>query len=244
MQRPASNSTGPAQPAKEQIILPHGGCRKLAAYRKSETIFLGTQMFCERFLPKFGDRTVDQMVQAARSGKQNIIEGSAAAATSKESEIKLTGVAKASLDELLADYEDYLRTHNLNPWPIGGERQRRLRNFCASRNDWEQYCGIFETRTAEELCNLQICLIRQTQRLIAGMLVRQENDFKHLGGIRERMSAARNASRGNDWYRALYSYLLTAESAEARRARADEVRLAVNRLLARIGQQDSRTTGQ
>ena len=67
MQQPANNSTDPAQPAKEQIILPHGGCRKLAAYRKSETIFLGTRMFCERFLPKFGDQTVDQMVQAARS---------------------------------------------------------------------------------------------------------------------------------------------------------------------------------
>ena len=235
MQQPTTDSTGPAQPAKEQIVLPHGGCRKLAAYRKSETIFLGTRVFCERFLPKFGDRTVDQMVQAARSGKQNIIEGSAAAATSKETEIKLTGVAKASLDELLADYEDYLRAHDSSPWPLNDGRQVRLRTFCASRNDWAQYCEMFRTRTAEELCNLQICLIRQTQRLITGMLARQEEDFRQLGGIRERMSAARNAARGNDWYRAVYSYLLTAESAEVRRARALEICHAVNGMADRIG---------
>jgi four helix bundle suffix protein len=242
MQSQNNKDTHPLQPApqpaasEDQIILPHGGCRKLAAYKKSETILLGTRMFCERFLPKFGDRTVDQMVQAARSGKQNIIEGSAAAAVSKETEIKLTGVAKASLDELLADYEDYLREHNLQIWLLGEERLERLRIFCRSRNDWPQYCELFKTRSDEELCNLQICLIRQTQRLLAGMLVRQEEQFKQLGGIRERMSAARNATRGNDWYRAVYSYLKSAGSNEARRERAEEIHRAVNKLTARVGQ--------
>ena len=232
---PAGNPAGQAQPRNSQIILPHGGCRKLAAYRKSETIFLGTRTFCERFLPKFGDRTVDQMIQAARSGKQNIIEGSAAASISKETEIKLTGVAKASLDELLADYEDHLRSHDLCLWQIGEQRLERLRRFCATRNDWPQYCELFRTRSAEELCNLQICLIKQTQRLIAGMLERQEEEFKQVGGIRERMSAARNAARANDWYRAVYSYLRAAESADVRRARAEEIRRAVDKMAARIG---------
>ena len=231
---PNQNPHGQEQPTKDQIILPHGGCRKLAAYRKSETIFLGTRTFCERFLPKFGDRTVDQMIQAARSGKQNIIEGSAAAAISKETEIKLTGVAKASLDELLADYEDHLRSHSSSLWQIGDPRMDRLRRFGGSRNDWPQYSELFRTRSAEELCNLQICLIKQTQRLIAGMLERQEEEFKHLGGIRERMSAARNAARGNEWYRAVYSYLQTAESEDVRRARAEEIRQAVDRLLAKM----------
>ena len=99
-----------------KIILPHGGYRNLLTYQKSDVIFQGTAVFVKRFLER-GDRTIDQMVQAARSGKQNIIEGSEASATSKETELKLTNVAKASLEELLEDYLDYLKIRSLPEWP-------------------------------------------------------------------------------------------------------------------------------
>ena len=97
------------------FIPPHGGYRKLITYQKAEIIYDGTVYFTKRFFQKF-DRTIDQMVQAARSGKQNIAEASMASATSKETELKLTNVARASLEELMLDYEDFLRTKKLNHW--------------------------------------------------------------------------------------------------------------------------------
>jgi four helix bundle protein len=99
----------------EGFIPPHGGYKELLSYRKAKIIFDGTKLFCRRFLDR-RDRTVDQMVQAARSGKQNILEGSKASGTSKETELKLMGVARASLEELLEDYDDFLRTHKLRLW--------------------------------------------------------------------------------------------------------------------------------
>ena len=101
----------PGSPGSPKIVLPHGGYKKLIVYRKSDVIYQGTVAFCRRFLPAHGDRTVDQMTQAARSCKQNIAEGSAASGTSKETEIKLTNVARATLDELIEDYLDWLKTH-------------------------------------------------------------------------------------------------------------------------------------
>ena len=95
-----------------KIVLPHGGYRKLTSFKKSEVVYQMTVVFCRRFLPARGDRTVDQMTQAARSCKQNIAEGSASSGTSKETELKLTNVARASLDELLEDYLDYLKVHD------------------------------------------------------------------------------------------------------------------------------------
>ena len=113
----------PSVPGPRTLIdLPHGGYRKLIAWRKSEVVYQGTVVFCRRFLPARGDRTVDQMVQAARSCKQNIAEGSASAGTSKETEIRLTGVDRASLDELREDYLDRLRTLGEAPWAEGDER--------------------------------------------------------------------------------------------------------------------------
>src|SRR5262245_28205853 len=97
------------------FIPKHGNYRQLLSYQKAEIVFDLTFRFCRRFLTK-GDRTIDQMVQAARSGKQNIIEGSQASGTSKEMELKLTGVARASLEELLTDYRDYLRVRDLRLW--------------------------------------------------------------------------------------------------------------------------------
>ena len=106
-----------------KIVLPHGGYKKLIVYRKSDVIYQGTVVFCRRFLPAHGDRTVDQMTQAARSCKQNIAEGSAASGTSKETEIKLTNVARATLDELIEDYLDWLKSHGFEEWPSDDERR-------------------------------------------------------------------------------------------------------------------------
>ena len=99
-----------------KIVLPHGGYKNLIVYRKSDVVYEGTAAFCRRFLPAHGDRTVDQMIQAARSCKQNIAEGSSASGTSKETELKLTNVARATLDELMEDYLDYLKRNGLAEW--------------------------------------------------------------------------------------------------------------------------------
>ena len=120
-----------------KIILPHGGYRNLLTYKKSDVIYQGTVVFVKRFLQR-GDRTIDQMVQAARSGKQNIVEGSEASATSKETELKLTNVAKASLEELLEDYLDYLKTHGLLEWPKDSAKGLAARRL--GRNGaWEAF---------------------------------------------------------------------------------------------------------
>ncbi len=108
-----------------RLILPHGSYRKLRSFQTAQLVYDGTVVFCERFVPK-KSRTRDQMVQAARSGVQNIAEGSLASATSKKTEIKLTGVARASLEELLLDYQDFLRQRGLRLWQKdepGGEKK-------------------------------------------------------------------------------------------------------------------------
>lgn len=112
----------------ERFIPPHGGYKTLLSYQKAEIIYDATVRFCDRFFDK-RDRTHEQMVQAARSGKQNIIEGSMASATSKETELKPTNVARASLEELLADYRDFLRTHDLDEWHQEHPYARRLRKL-------------------------------------------------------------------------------------------------------------------
>ena len=206
------------------IVLPHGGYKKLIVYRKSDTIYEGTVMFCRRFLPKFGDRTVDQMIQAARSCKQNIAEGSASSGTSKETEIKLTNVARASLDELLEDYEDHLKSNGLVRWSANDAKSVAAREKAKANPDWEFWKPIFETRSAETICNLQLTIIHQTQVLLDGMIRRQEDDFKKFGGVRERMHAARTAARGEDWDKGLYSRLDGATTAAELETRAEEIR--------------------
>src|SRR5437764_9875088 len=110
------------------FIPPHGNYQELLSYQKAEVVYDLTYRFCQRFLSR-GDRTIDQMVQAARSGKQNIAEGSMASGTSKETEIKLTNVARASLEELLADYRDFLRLRGLEEWPLDHSYTLRLRRL-------------------------------------------------------------------------------------------------------------------
>ena len=195
-----------------KIVLPHGGYKKLIVYRKSEVVYQGTVAFCRRFLPAHGDRTVDQMTQAARSCKQNIAEGSSASGTSKKTELKLTNVARATLDELIEDYIDYLKKNGLEIWPENSQKKLFARDFAKERNDWADWQEIFETCPAETLANLMLVLCNQTSYMLGRMIERQEKDFTKFGGVRERMHAARSAYRAEDFNRGLYSHLAEAKT--------------------------------
>ena len=174
-----------------------GGYRSLKVYRVTTLIYDLTYHFAHTYLKAY-DRTIDQMVQAARSGKQNIAEGSAAGTHSSETEIKLTSVAKASLEELLVDYEDYLRTRGLPGWGPGHPRYDRLRAYARSDEIFADCPGIFERMSDEELANLAITLIHQATYMLRRLIERQQEMFVENGGIRERMSRARRSYRSSE----------------------------------------------
>jgi len=176
-----------------------GDFRKLRVYQVSEIIYDITYIFAQRFLSR-GDRTVDQMIQAARSGKQNIAEGSSAAMTSKETEIKLTNVAKASLQELLLDYEDYLRVRDLKIWDKCEEKAIKTRQICQCNNDSAFYREAVKIRSDETVANIAIILIHQADVLLQRLIDRQKRDFLSQGGIREQMSKARIEYRKSQTY--------------------------------------------
>ncbi|MDE5555799.1 MAG: four helix bundle suffix domain-containing protein [Muribaculaceae bacterium] len=171
-----------------------GYYRKLRVYKVAEIIYDVTFIFTQRFLVK-GDRTIDQMVQAARSGKQNIAEGSAAGTTSKETEIKLTNVAKASLQELLIDYEDYLRVRDLELWPKDSGKALKTRRICAQIDDASYFREAVKIRSDETVANIAIILIHQADVMLYRLIERQKSDFLNEGGIREQMSRGRREFR-------------------------------------------------
>src|SRR5277367_3555782 len=173
------------------FIPPHGGYQELLSYQKAEVVYDLTYRFCQRFLPR-GDRTIDQMVQAARSGKQNIVEGSKASGTSKEMEIKLTNVARASLEELLVDYRDFLRVRDLRLWDKDSKEALFVRKHGNGPHvTYEAFREFCDTRSAEVVANIAICLIHQANYLLDQQIRRLEQDFIKEGGIRERMIKAR-----------------------------------------------------
>ncbi|WP_278818805.1 four helix bundle suffix domain-containing protein [Leyella stercorea] len=179
-----------------QPFLPHGGSYKnLIAYQKAECVYDVTFYFAHHYLEK-GDRTIDQMVQAARSGKQNIAEGAAAGNTSKETEIKLTNVAKASLQELLVDYEDFLRVRGLKQWQPDDARLAQTKRACAAHNDSEYYRKAMLERSAETIANIAITLIHQTDWLLNKLIEKLEIQFVENGGVKEQMTKARKEYRG------------------------------------------------
>lgn len=185
-----------AQTPRDNSFLPQrGSYRTLRAFQVATVIYDITYHFAHNFLDK-GDRTIDQMVQAARSGRQNIAEGNAAATTSRETEIKLTNVAKASLQELLLDYEDFLRLRGLCQWTATDPRTEQTRRFCRSHSDPADFTGPIGERSAETVANIAIVLIHQADTLLAGLLERQKADFLANGGIREEMARARRERRG------------------------------------------------
>lgn len=169
--------------------------KNLYFYRKSDAIFQLTVEFCHRFLPAYGDRTVDQMVQAARSGKQNIVEGCEDGQTSSEMELKLLNVARGSLQELRADYQDYLNTHHLPIWETGHERLDDLREYCRTNNDYSDYEKYIEKMSDEEYANLMLTLCHQTDIIMCAYIKKLEERFVTEGGIKERMYAARTGYR-------------------------------------------------
>jgi len=177
------------------ILPPRGDYQTLLSFQKAEVVYDITFRFAHKFLSR-GDRTVDQMIQSARSGKKNILEGSKAALTSKETEIKLTNVARASLEELLDDYRDYLRARDLPLWDKDSKEAQYVRKLGRKTpQTYEDYREIVETRPPEVIANIAICLIHQTNYLIDQQLRRLEQDFLKDGGLRERMTRARLQAR-------------------------------------------------
>ena len=168
-----------------------GNYRQLLSYRKSEIIYDFTFRFCQKFLSR-GDRTIDQMVQAARSGKQNIAEGSKAAKTSTKTELTLTNVARASLEELLVDYQDFLRVRDLPVWCKDSKESLYVRKLGKTPDEsFETYRPFFEDRPAAVLANIALYLIHQANYLLDQQIRRLEKDFVENGGIREQMTRAR-----------------------------------------------------
>jgi len=177
------------------FIPAHGGYHNLLSFEKARIVFDATFFFCQQFLHR-GDRTRDQMVQAARSGKQNILEASQASGTSKETEIKLVNVARASLEELLEDYRDFLRVRGAVAWDKNSREALFVRKLGWKKNtSYETYRAYIETRPPEVVANIIVCVIHQTNFLLDQQLRRLERDFLSQGGLRERMTRARLAAR-------------------------------------------------
>ncbi|MBO4811745.1 MAG: four helix bundle suffix domain-containing protein [Prevotella sp.] len=168
---------------------------ELRFYQRSDVLYQLTQVFCQRYLPRYGDRTVDQMVQAARSTKQNIAEGSTDGQTSAETELKLLGIARGSNQELLEDYRDYLKRKGMMEWFGVNERFDRLHRFCQEHSRWEDYQPITARMNDEELANMAICLCHQVDKALAKYIERKDREFTTEGGVRERMMAARLGQR-------------------------------------------------
>ena len=181
--------------AAPRIIPPHGGYRDLQSYQMAEIVFDATVIFCDRFIDR-RSRTHDQMVQAARSGKQNIAEGSMASGTSKKSELKLIGVARASLEELLLDFQDYLRQQRLPLWGKEHPKSREVRALCYKQNrSYLTYKAYFESSSAEIAANTMMCLIHQTNYLLDQQLRALEKEFLREGGFTEKLYRARSQAR-------------------------------------------------
>jgi restriction system protein len=177
------------------LISPHGGYRNLKSFQMAELVYDATVKFCHRFID-VRSRTHDQMVQAARSGRQNIAEGSQASGTSKKMELKLVGVARASLEELLLDYEDYLRQHDLALWHKDHALAQEVRGLAYAKNrSYGTYKTFIEEATAETAANTVICLIHQTNYLLDQQLRQLEARFLEEGGFTERLYRARSARR-------------------------------------------------
>ena len=179
----------------ERVLLEGANWKELHFYQKSVALFQMTFVFCDRFLPKHGDRTVDQMIQAARSGKQNIIEGSEDGKTSTEMELRLLNVARSSTQELREDYKDYLLTRKFALWDKEHPRYAKMRDFTRAHNMLEDYEPYFTRWTAEEMANIGYTLCCQIDVMMNGYLATLEERFRKEGGIKERMHRVRTGYR-------------------------------------------------
>ena len=182
-------------PSTSDFLVPKGDYKKLIAFQKTECIYDITLYFVGHYLPKIGDRTVDQMVQAARSGKQNIAEGNETGTTSMEACIRLVSVAKASLKELQEDFEDYLRNHGNQIWDVNSEQCKNARLWCREHLKSADYMRVCELRDDITVANIALVLIHQADYLLRQLLEKHKQDFLENGGIKEQMSAARRKWR-------------------------------------------------
>ncbi len=173
----------------------HGGYCDLQSYQMAEIVFDTTGAFCNRFVDR-RSRTYDQMVQATRSGKQNIAEGSMASGTSKKTELKLIGAARASLEELLIDFQDYLRQKHLSIWGKDNPGAKEIRALAyRSNRSYSTYKAYFEESSPEVAANAAICLIHQTNYLLDQQLRALEKEFLKKGGFTERLYRVRTKAR-------------------------------------------------
>jgi restriction system protein len=180
----------------ESHIPPHGGYQDLQSYQMSEIVYDGTVVFCNRFINR-RSRTHDQMVQAARSGKQNIAEGSMASGTSKKTELKLIGVARASLEELLVDFKDFLRQRGLPLWGKDHPQAKEVRGLCYRKDrSYVTYKTYLENHSPEVAANTMNCLIHQTNYLLDQQLRVLEKEFLAEGGFTERLYRLRSQTWG------------------------------------------------
>jgi four helix bundle suffix protein len=185
----------PDQENAPRLIPPHGGYRDLKSYQMAEIVYDATVAFCDRYIER-RSRTHDQMVQAARSGKQNIAEGSMASGTSKKTELKLIGVARASLEELLLDYQDFLRQRGFQVWGKEEPRAKAVRGLARAVNrSYKTYTAYFEDQEPETAANAAICLIHQTNYLLDQQLRALEQEFLKEGGFTERLYRVRSQVR-------------------------------------------------
>jgi four helix bundle suffix protein len=196
------------RPAQRRRWRPSGGDRELRSVQTATLIYDATYLFCEKFVDR-RSRTVDQLVQAARSGRQNIAEGSRAAATSSQTELRLVNVARASLEELLLDFEDFLRHRHLVQWAPDSPEAMAVRQvpFRADRSDrsdltdlsdqgrWALYARWLEHSDPAVRANAVICLIHQANFLLDQQIEALEREFVEGGGYSEQLAAARLAER-------------------------------------------------
>ena len=168
---------------------------ELRFYHRSDVLYQLTQLFCQRYFKQYGDRTVDQMVQAARSTKQNIVEGSSDGQTSMEVELKLLGIARGSNQELLEDYQDYIKRKGLTEWYGKHPRFMAMHDYCRRHYRYEDFKDLFPKMNDEELANMAICLCHQVDAALNKYIERKDREFTTEGGIRERMTAARLGRR-------------------------------------------------
>jgi four helix bundle suffix protein len=187
------NMTNKTNKTDDNLMFKHGGYRELKSYQMSTIVYDATVEFCKSYVDKFS-RTNDQMVQAARSGRQNIAEGSRAAGTSKKSELKLTNVARASLEELLLDYEDFIRQNGLRAWTKDDLEAKKVRNLCYGNLSYESYKTYLEN--SEQAANMLICIIHQTNYLLDQQLRKLEQELLNEGGFTERLYSKRRDRRG------------------------------------------------
>ncbi len=170
----------------DPILENRGNYKALLTFKKATVIYDLTYYFCQKYLAK-GDRTIDQMIQAARSGKQNIAEGVAASSTNAETEIRLVNVAKASLKELLTDFEDYLRTRRLRQWEENGKENAWLRNFAKENPDSAPYLAIAEQKSDEVVANMAIVLLKQEDYLLFRQLKALQKQYAEDGDFHARV---------------------------------------------------------